>query len=83
LAKYAAIAILYGSSADNQPEQLQDLIDNLNRLAATYSPDGLSHYGLTKDNLAPILQNCRSGSMLGNPLTLSDQALKEALNTAL
>ncbi|KUJ74401.1 alcohol dehydrogenase [Thiomicrospira sp. XS5] len=83
LAKYAATAVLFGSCADSQPEQLQDLIAGLNRLAAAYSPDGLSHYGLTTDNLDPILENCRSGSMLGNPLTLSDQALKEALNTAL
>lgn len=83
LAKYADIAILFGSTASHQVKQLQDLVDHLQRLAATYIPNGLRHYGLSETNLSPILDNCRSGSMLGNPLTLSDSALKSALNSAL
>ncbi len=83
LAKYADIAILFGSKAPHQAEQLQDLVDHLQQLAGTYIPNGLSHYGLNTANLGPILDNCRSGSMLGNPLTLSDSALNAALNAAL
>ncbi len=83
LAKYANIAILFGSKARHEAEQLQDLVDHLQQLANTYIPNGLSHYGLNTTNLGLILDNCRSGSMLGNPLRLSDQALKDALNKAL
>jgi alcohol dehydrogenase len=38
---------------------------------------------LRADNLAPVLASCRAGSMLGNPLVLSDQALKQAMMAAL
>ncbi len=59
------------------------LITTLTKLTQQYAPKGLSHYGLTPDNLDKIIAHCRSGSMLGNPIKLSDQQLLTALRQAL
>lgn len=79
LAKYKQIAtLLVGESAE-----ASDLVDYLRTLTQRYLPKTLSLYGLNQDNLTPVLQNCRSGSMLGNPVTLSDQQLQDAITIAL
>jgi alcohol dehydrogenase len=52
-------------------------------LTERYVPQGLAAYGLTQANMAPVIAQCRAGSMLGNPLVLSDEVLTRALVAAL
>ncbi|AHF01954.1 alcohol dehydrogenase [Thiomicrospira aerophila AL3] len=78
LAKYSQVAELLTGS----PE-LPGLVMALEQWVADKIPQGLADFGLTQDNLAPVLQSCRAGSMLGNPLVLSDQALSQAILAAL
>lgn len=78
LAKYSQVAELLTGS----PE-LPGLVMALEQMVADKIPQGLADFGLTQHNLAPVLQSCRAGSMLGNPLVLSDQALKRAILAAL
>lgn len=81
LQKYAQVGQLFNPSAQSRTEQLQSLMDVLSQLANPLP--GLSGYGLTPDNLEPVLQHCRSGSMLGNPVILTDEALRQAMLQAL
>lgn len=78
VARYAAVAELLTGERD--PDAL---VAALETMTARYSPDGLARFGLSRDNLDPVLANCRSGSMLGNPLTLDDATLRAALHEAL
>ena len=78
LAKYTEVSQLLLGYAD-----LAGLVMALENLVATHLPQGLAEFGLRADNVQPILDHCRSGSMLGNPLVLSDQALKQAMLEAL
>lgn len=82
LDKYRHIAGLL--CPQSKPEDLlQNLINYLAQLANDYAPTGLKDYGLCADNIDPVIQNCRSGSMLGNPLVLDDQTLRRALLEAI
>ncbi|MFO8154969.1 MAG: iron-containing alcohol dehydrogenase [Pseudomonadota bacterium] len=76
--RYAAVGELMTGRRD--PEEL---VKELEAMTARYSPEGLSRFGLTRENVAAVLANCRSGSMLGNPLVLDDDCLFAALNEAL
>lgn len=78
LAKYAQIGELFNGHAE-----LPGLVMALQELTERYVPQGLSQFGLRSDNLAPVLENCRSGSMLGNPLVLPDSALQQTILDAL
>lgn len=78
LAKYCEVAQLLTGSPD-----LAGLVEALQSLVDRYIPQGLSEFGLTQHNLQPVLLNCRVGSMLGNPLVLSDAALMQAMFEAL
>lgn len=78
LAKYSQISELFVGYAD-----LPGLVMALQDLTERYVPQGLAQFGLRKDNLSSVLANCRSGSMLGNPLVLSDSALQQAIVEAL
>jgi alcohol dehydrogenase len=82
LAKYALIGQLFNPGLEAQ-QALPGLVKTLKDFSQKYTPQGLAQYGLTTDNLTPILLNCRSGSMLGNPVTLDDEALIKALTKAL
>ncbi len=62
---------------------LSGFIDFLQTLSQKYAPQGLVKYGLNSHNIAPVIANCRSGSMLGNAVTLTDDQLREALLEAL
>lgn len=77
LNKYAAVANLFGLN------ELTDLVRFLNDLSEKYAPDGLNRYGLSSTNIAKVIENCRAGSMLGNPIILSDKQLREAILQAL
>lgn len=81
LQKYTQVAELF--EVGKQPDIQQNLINFLENLVKRYAPEGLARYGLQKDNLAPVLKNCRSGSMLGNSVVLSDGQLMNALEKSL
>ncbi|MBE0494080.1 MAG: iron-containing alcohol dehydrogenase [Thiomicrospira sp.] len=78
LAKYTEVAQLLTGIPD-----LAGLVMALENMVAQRLPQGLSAFGLRPDNLTEVLANCRSGSMLGNPLVLSDQALTQSMLEAL
>lgn len=79
LAKYAQVGALFHPEAKSENEQLTALLNQLRQLAKTYVPNRLGEYGLTLDSIQPAIQNCRSGSMQGNPLSLTDQQLIDAI----
>ena len=89
LEKYTQIAQAWQGNIDptstlSDPAQVRaQWVSQLQHLTARWVPQGLSHHGLSEDNLSPVLKNCRSGSMLGNPLELSDAALMRAMTQAL
>ncbi|MCF6299408.1 MAG: alcohol dehydrogenase, partial [Thiomicrorhabdus sp.] len=62
---------------------LPNLIQALYELTQQYAPNGLAQYQITPNNLAKVIKNCRSGSMLGNPVQLTDQQLLNALKQAI
>jgi len=82
LNKYIQIGQLFNPSvtSDLAPEAL---VKTLQALTQKYAPQGLSQYGLKSDNLECIIQNCRSGSMLGNPVLLTNKQLINAIESAL
>lgn len=82
LAKYSAVAQLFDPNLSEE-DALPGLVKQLTDFSQKYTPQGLGQYGLTADNLAPIIENCRSGSMLGNPVMLSDAQLLSALRLVL
>jgi alcohol dehydrogenase class IV len=55
---------------------LEALVLYLNSLTHRYISKSLSDYGLNETNFQSVLANCRTGSMLGNPVTLSDSTLQ-------
>ncbi|MPQ77351.1 iron-containing alcohol dehydrogenase [Hydrogenovibrio sp. JE_KL2] len=85
LHKYARIGRLLTDEKVIEPSpetlenDLSNLISNLQLLTERYAPISLSEYGMTPCQLDPVIENCRSGSMLGNPVVLSDQQLQNAL----
>ena len=84
LAKYAQVGRLVSQQDDlDDTAAHQVLIDYLQNLSGQYAPQGLEQYGLQADNIDVVLSNCRSGSMLGNPLVLTDDALRYAIISSL
>lgn len=84
LAKYAQVGRLVSQQDDLDDTAAQQvLIDYLQNLSGQYAPQGLGQYGLQADNIDVVLSNCRSGSMLGNPLVLTDDALRYAIISSL
>ena len=83
LAKYAQIGRLFSATSQHETDALSALIQHLRQLTKTYIPNRLSEYGLQEDNLAPVLSSCRSGSMTGNPLILTDKALLSVIRQTL
>lgn len=85
LIKYQQVSVLLNNGKEfaNIEQNRQFLVAHLQKMAQTYAPSGLKAYGLTATNIAPVLANCRSGSMLGNAIELSDAALNAALITAI
>lgn len=89
LYKYARVGRLLAGDLQVEPgdnsldDDLSMLISKLENLTQTYAPTSLAEFGLTPCQLDPVMENCRSGSMLGNPVTLSDEKLMNALYLAL
>jgi len=69
----------------NQTDEslLPGLVTLLNDYAEKYTPLGLGQYGLTAENISPVIANCRSGSMLGNSVVLKDSQLIGSLLQAI
>lgn len=82
LEKYRQVAQLFNPELQAD-QQLNGLISILKQMAKQYAPQGLASYGLTEDNLSTVIENCRSGSMLGNSVVLSDEQLLNAIHQAL
>ncbi|WP_243831441.1 iron-containing alcohol dehydrogenase [Thiosulfativibrio zosterae] len=85
LTKYAQISQLLTPDSLKQSieTQLKSLIEQLDSLSNRYVPQKLQDFGLSADNLEPVISSCRAGSMLGNPVTLSDQQLRSAITHSL
>lgn len=56
---------------------LEALVQYLNNFTQHYISKSLADYGLNETNVQPVLDNCRTGSMLGNPVILSDNTLRD------
>ena len=82
LEKYRKIGRLFNPDMA-EDQLLAGLLKTLTAYAETYTPQGLAEFGLSMDNIQPVLASCRSGSMLGNPVTLSDAQLINALQSSL
>lgn len=83
LQKYAQVGALLNTNTTKQEDQLNALVDSLKKMAQKYVPQTLSEFGITACQLDPVISSCRSGSMLGNPLVLSDNALLNSIYQAL
>ncbi len=82
LAKYERVAELFTAhTADS--DKLSSLITFLKAFSEKYAPQGLQDFGLKMDNIQPVIANCRSGSMLGNSVTLTDDQLNWSIQQAL
>ena len=81
LVKYEKVAELM--ELEGAPDKLAALVEFLKKLSTQYAPKGLNDYGLNMNNIDPVIKNCRSGSMLGNSVTLSDAQLLQAIEAAL
>ncbi|MBN2865971.1 MAG: iron-containing alcohol dehydrogenase [Thiotrichales bacterium] len=82
LTKYQEVSQLFNPEMPAE-QLLTGLLTTLKHYADTYTPQGLSAFGLSTENVAPVIENCRSGSMLGNPVVLSDQQLLNAIKNSL
>ncbi|TWX59483.1 iron-containing alcohol dehydrogenase [Colwellia hornerae] len=82
LNKYKQIGKLFNPSLADE-DILAGLLKTLKDYALNYTPQGLSQYGLSLDNIQPVISSCRSGSMLANPVLLSDEQLMQAISHAL
>ncbi|GKT12795.1 MAG: alcohol dehydrogenase [Thiomicrorhabdus sp.] len=82
LEKYRQISYLFNPNIADS-EALSALIHTLDNLTINYAPQGLSQYGLSQNNIEKVIANCRGGSMLGNPVTLSDEQLIGAIESSL
>lgn len=82
LKKYQQIGRLFNPELA-EGQLLEGLLKTLKTYSDTYTPHELSVFGLSMDNIQPVLNTCRSGSMLGNPVTLSDEQLLNAIQACL
>lgn len=80
LNKYAKVGRLFSEQPLlAEKDALIFVVDYLEQLSQKYSPKQLTDFGITPDNIQPVIQNCRTGSMLGNPVELTDQELLKAI----
>jgi len=82
LQKYQQVSQLFNPELSERA-LLPGLVKTLNAYAKQYTPQGLTEFGLTRENISPVIKNCRSGSMLGNSTMLSDQQLTQAIQVSL
>jgi len=82
LHKYQKVSQLFNPDL-TQNALLPGLLKTLNDYAKQYTPQGLSEYGLNINNVQTVIKNCRSGSMLGNSVVLTDGQLNDAIKKSL
>lgn len=82
LIKYQQIGRLFNPDLP-EDQLLTGLLKTLKGYAETYTPQGLAEYGLSMENINKVIENCRSGSMLGNPVVLDNQQLLDAIRESL
>ena len=61
---------------------LEALQTQLQSLTERYGPGSLTPYGLDDAVIEQVIATCRAGSMLGNPITLTDMQLRNSLRKA-
>lgn len=78
LDKYLQVSQLFlGKQAS-----LTDLIQFLHQLSQQFISENLADYGIATHKLTLIIESCRSGSMLGNPVVLTDKQLIHVLKVS-
>ena len=82
LQKYQQVSQLFNPNLTEEA-LLPGLVKTLKQYALQYTPQGLAEFGLTQQNTVIVVKNCRSGSMLGNPIPLSDEKLCETITNSL
>lgn len=81
LDRMSQVAVLLTGRPDAEPE---DAPNWLRDLAGALDVPGLGHYGLDREDLAPLVSAAqRASSMRGNPLPLSDAEVSEILARSL
>lgn len=84
LHKYAQVGrLLMQDSALDEAAALASLQQKLHTLSQDYGPGSLARYGLNEEVIEQVIATCRAGSMLGNPVVLSDAVLADALHQCL
>ena len=82
LKKYQQVSQLFNPDL-TEKELLPGLVNTFEQYALLYTPQGLAEFGLTTENTSVVIKNCRSGSMLGNSVKLSDKQLIKAIEISL
>jgi alcohol dehydrogenase len=80
LARHAAVAAALTGDSQATALAAADAIDAL-RTALGIGP--LARYGVTEEDLAPVIARARGGSMRTNPIELTDAELETILLSAL
>ena len=80
LVRYASVANAVIPRAGATIEEAVDVLDALRRSLGIL---GLAAYGVRGDELAPIIEQSRSGSMRSNPIDLTDAELDTILRMSL
>jgi alcohol dehydrogenase class IV len=80
LIRYGAVAVALTGDRGATVEGAADAVDAL-RAALGIGP--LARYGVTADDLAPVVARSRGGSMRSNPIELTDAELESILRGAL
>jgi len=80
LLRYADIGrLLSGISLQNDEEAQQSLVAQLHEWTDCLQLPRLSQFGLNRDNLAQIVENCRGSSMKTNPIVLTNKEIESLL----
>ena len=80
LKKYAQVGrLLANDNSLSDHQALQRLPDQLDILNQHFGPGTLAQYGLNDAVSKKVVASCRAGSMLGNPIELSDEVLLNIL----
>lgn len=76
--KYQQIAqILTGTPSE------PGLVSYLKNLTSRLEIPGLASFGISPQNVELVIKNCRAGSMLGNPVELTDEQLLQAIRLSI
>jgi alcohol dehydrogenase class IV len=80
LVRYAAVA---GALTGDRQATVEGAADAIDALRAALDVGPLARYGVTEEDLAPVIARARGGSMRTNPIELTDAELESILTSAL